>query len=71
MIGSFRLTQIGEFQPTRIGAFRPTQFGEFRPTRTESLLFATRRAVAGMEKSEHAKKSAKYKKMKERIKVLE
>ena len=37
----------------------------------ESLLFATRRAAAGMEKSERAKKSAKYKKMKERIKALE
>ena len=37
----------------------------------ESLLFATRRATAGMEKSERAKKSAKYKKMKERIKALE
>ncbi|MDY6268111.1 MAG: class I SAM-dependent methyltransferase [Selenomonadaceae bacterium] len=37
----------------------------------ESLLFATRRAAAGMEKSERAKKSAKYKKMQERIKALE
>ena len=37
----------------------------------ESLLFATRRAAAGMEKSERAKKSAKYKKMRERIKALE
>ena len=37
----------------------------------ESLLFGARRAVAGMEKSERAKKSAKYKEAQKRIKALE
>ena len=36
----------------------------------ESLIFVTRRAVVGIEKSERVKKSVKYKKMKERIKAL-
>ena len=37
----------------------------------ESLLFAARRAAAGMEKSERAKKSTKYKEIQKRIKALE
>ncbi len=37
----------------------------------ESLLFQARRAAAGMEKSERAKQSAKYKDIQKRIKALE
>jgi tRNA (adenine22-N1)-methyltransferase len=37
----------------------------------EQLLFQARRAAAGMEKSERAKKSLKYKKIMQHIKGLE